>query len=328
MSTREKATMNQIRTLYTVLFIAALIVVHGSASALDWPKKAIQIIVPFAPGGDTDFNCRSYIEHLSKNLGTDVVIISTTGNAGAIGARKAKDSPNDGYTIFFFSSAFLANQLTEAIDFGLEAFEFACIAGQNPGNLICVSSELGVSNMKELVEYTKAHPGQLRIAADTGGNTHVIALMLQSAGVDADIVDVGASGDRIAALLGGHVNIIINSYGAVKDYLASGDFVALGVASDVEPEYIPDIPTCISQGYDVSLPLYYSFAFPKGTNPEIVAAFANAVEDVARNNARYADTIKTAFSQSVTYYGGDEGRAKFAELKKTFDKYQKFFATK
>lgn len=292
------------------------------------PKKPFRSSFPSPPGGETDFNARTYIEYLSKSLGTDVVIISTAGNGGAIGARKGKDSPNDGYTVFFSSSAFLANELSGAIDFGIEQFEFSCIVGQNPGNIICVSSELGVSSMKELVEYTKAHPGELRMAADTGAVTHVTALMLKNAGVDANIVDVGSSGDRIASLLGGHVNIIINAYGSVKDYIASGDFVALGVTSDVQPEYIPDIPTCISQGYDVVLPSYYFFAFPKGTDKEIVEKFTKAVEDIARNNPKYAESIKTAFNQSVVFYSGAEGLAKFEELGKSFAQFKKYFATK
>lgn len=236
------------------ILVVALVAATGCAHALDWPKKAIQIICPFAPGGDTDFNARAYIEGASKTLGVDIVITATTGNGGAVGARKGKESPNDGYTVFYTSSAFLTNELSGAIDFNIDAFDFSCIAGKGPGVIICVSSELGVKNLEELAELTRKRPGELLLAADTGATTHIVALMMKKAGIDAHIVDAGPSGDRVAALLGGHVDIIVNSYGSIADFLASGDFVALGIATDEQPRYIPEIPTCIDQGFDIVFP--------------------------------------------------------------------------
>lgn len=58
------------------------------------------------------------------------------------------------------------------------------------------------------------------MATDTGATTQIVALMLKKAGVDAHIVDAGSSGDRVAALLGGYVDIIINAHGSIKDYQA------------------------------------------------------------------------------------------------------------
>ncbi|MDR0718846.1 MAG: tripartite tricarboxylate transporter substrate binding protein, partial [Treponema sp.] len=284
--------------LFTVLLCGTAMAngQQDAGSGSEWPKKAIQIICPFAPGGDTDFNARSYTEGLKKALGVDVVIVSTEGNGGATGARKAKDVSPDGYSVFFGSSAFLTNELSGAIDFGLEAFEMSCVAGENPGLVICVRKELGVKNLKELVNYTAANPGRLRMAANTGATTQIVALMLKNIGVNANIVDAGDSGGRIVALLGGHVDIIINAYGSIKDYVASGDFVALGIPSDTQPKLVPDIPTCISQGYNVVFPSYYFFAFPKGTDKVIVDKFTAAVGDIAKNDSAYAKTIADAYS--------------------------------
>ena len=294
--------------------------------AAEWPSKPIQIISPFNPGGDVDFNARTYAARLSKTLGTDVVITTTSGNGGAIGARKAKDSPNDGYTVLFTSSALLTNQLSGAVDFGLDAYEFSCIAAQGPGNVICVSPDLGVKTLKELVELTAKRPGQLRMAADTGATTQIIALMLKNVGVNANIVDAGASGDRIAALLGGHVDIIINSHGSIKDYVSSGDFVALGIATDSQPEYIPEIATCISQGYNVTFPSYFFFAFPKGTDKAVVDKFTAAVGTIADNDADYANSIRTAYSQSPVFVPGEKGLERLEKAREEIEQYRSQFA--
>lgn len=313
------------QAIVATAFLVLATLAATSARAVDWPKKAIQIICPFAPGGDTDFNARSYIEGASKIIGADIVVTATTGNGGAVGARKGKDAPNDGYTVFYTSSAFLTNELSGAIDFGIDAFEFACIAAKGPGLVVCVSSELGVKNLKELAELTKNRPGELRMAADTGATTQIVALMLKKAGIDAHIVDAGASGDRIAALLGGHVDIIINSHGSIKDYVESGDFVALGISTDEQPKYIPEIPTCIAQGFDVVFPSYFFFAFPKGTDRAIVEKWTDALRQVAMNDAKYADTIKTAFNQEVFFLPGDEGLAKLREARDSIAQYGEQF---
>lgn len=294
----------------------------ASAATTDWPKKTIQIVCPFAPGGDTDFNARTMAKYLTKELGKDVVIVSTEGNGGAVGSRKAKDSANDGYTVLMSSSAFITNELSGATDFGIDAFEFSSIFGQGPGNVVCVNPRLGIKDLKGLIDYSKANPKKLNIAANTGATTQVIALMLQKAGVDGNIIDAGASADRIAALLGGHVDVIINSYGSVKDYINSGKFVALGLDSQEEPKYITGIPTMNSLGYDVSFPSYYFFAFPKGTDQAIVDKFTKAVEKVVTTNADYAADIQKGYYQAPAFYGGAEGLKKFSEAKEKIEAFQ------
>lgn len=297
----------------------------NAAAATDWPKKTIQVICPFAPGGDSDFNARAYTEYLSKELGVSVVITSTAGNGGATGARKAKDSPNDGYNVLCTSSAFLTNELSGAIDFNIDQFEFSSICAQGPGNVVCVDKSLGINSLQELIDYTKKNPDKLTMAADTGATTQIIALMLKNKGVDAKIIDAGASADRIAALLGHHVDIIINSYGSVKDYISSGQFVALGLATDKQPEYIPDIPTCESQGIDVSFPSYFFFAFPKGTDQAIVDKFTAAVQKIATTNGDYAAAIKKAYSQQPVFYGGQEGLDKLNAARDSIAQYKQQF---
>ena len=165
----------------------------------EWPKKDIQIICPFAAGGDTDFTARTFAQYLTDELGVKVVVVNTDGNGGATGARAAKDANNDGYSMLFGSSAFLTNQLSGAVDFGFDVFEFCAIAGKGAGNVICVNKNLGVSTFEELVAYSKEHPGTLKLTANTGATTQAVALMIKDAGVDANIVDSGGSSDRIAA---------------------------------------------------------------------------------------------------------------------------------
>lgn len=293
-----------------------------------WPTKTLQLICPFAAGGDSDANARWAAKYLTEELGIDVVVVNTDGNGGAVGARAAKDAPNDGSTALISSTAFLTNELSGAIDFGLDEFEFSCIVAENPGNIICVNKNLGVNNFQELIDYSKANPGKLKLAYNTGATTHAIALQLIDAGVDANLVDAGASSDRIAALLGGHVDIIINSFGSVKDYLTSGDFIGLGLTGERNAEFIPDYPCLKEQGYEISFPSYFFIAFPKGTNPAYAEKISEAMKHIIDTNTDYAEEIKAAYLQSPTYYDAEEGLKLMNEARESIVKYTKQFQAK
>lgn len=293
-----------------------------------WPTKTLQLICPFAAGGDSDANARWAAQYLTEEMGMDVVVVNTDGNGGAVGARAAKDSPNDGSTALISSSAFLTNELSGAIDFGLDEFEFSCICAANPGNIICVNKDLGVNNFQELIDYSKENPGKLKMAYNSGATTHAIALQIIDAGVDANLVDAGASSDRIAALLGGHVDIIINSFGSVKDYLESGDFIGLGLTGDTNAENIPGYTCLKDQGFDVAFPTYFFIAFPKGTDPELPKKISAAMKNIVENNEEYAKAIREAYMQSPTYFDGEEGKKKLMESRDTIVDYTAAFQGK
>lgn len=299
----------------------------GSAD-VTWPTKTLQMICPFAAGGDTDANARWAAQYLTDELGIDVVVVNTTGNGGAVGARAAREAENDGSMALFSSSAIITNELSGAIDFGLDEFEFSCIIGENPGLIACVNKSLGVNNFQELIDYSKAHPGELKMAYNTGATTHAVALQIIDAGVDATLVDAAEASDRIAALLGGHIDIIINTYGSVKDYLKSGDFVGMGLIGTKSSEFIPEYPSLKDQGFDVEFPSCYFIAFPKGTDPELAKTVSEAWKHVVETNEEYANSIKEAYMQTPTYYGPEEGRERMDAAKENIAKYTAQFQQK
>lgn len=293
----------------TVFFLAFASI----APAVDWPKKTVEIIVPAGAGGDTDFNARLFAQYLGKELGGNFVVSNVSGNGGATGTRKVKDSRPDGNTVLFYHSAFVVNKLSGAANYGFEAFEFACVSAMSMGNCITVRSETGFKSVADLIAYSKEHPGELTIAAQTGATTHASALLLRKAGADLTIVDSGSASDRLAALLGGHVDVILNSYGNIKDYVADGSLTPIGLdgLADFKEQGIESV---VTQGYDIGFPFYYFFAFPKGTDAAIVEKFSKAVENVVNNNTEYADKIYAAYYQKPTCYGPEEGKQKFAEV--------------
>jgi len=254
-----------------------------TAAQLDWPKRPITIVVGYSAGGDLDLNARAYAERLSKILGAEVVVSNVTGSSGAVAAQQVKDSEPDGYTVFYHQPSLMISQLQGMTDFGLEAFDMSCMAAYLPGDLICVNKSLGIKTMEELHTYCQAHSGELNLAASAGTMNYIQALQMNDLGFDVNIVDGGNATERVANLLGGHVDIILNSYATVKDYLATGEFVALATASSDRAKAYSDIPTASEQGYNIYFDKYHYFAFPKGTDAAIVDAFAQACKQVTED---------------------------------------------
>lgn len=279
-----------------------------------WPERPIEIVIPYGAGGDTDFNARAYVEGLTKELGVNVVATNVTGSGGSIASRQVKDAAPDGYSVLFFHSAINVNEVIGVADFGIEDFKMSSIVARSPGEIITVRADSGFKDLADMYQYSKDHPGELKIAIDTGTMVHVQSLMLQEAGFDVSLVDVGGASDRVAALAGGHVDCIINAYGTIKDYVESGEFVALAQTNSERSAGFPDIPTAEEQGYDLTLEKHYFFAFPKDTPQEYVDKFAAACEKIS-GTQEYADAIMESFKQEPFTASADEGMQYMEDFK-------------
>lgn len=279
-----------------------------------WPEKTIEIIIPYGAGGDTDFNARAFIPYLQDSLGVSVIGTNVTGSSGTVASRQVKDAEPDGYQVLFSHTVMNVNEMVGIADFGMQDFEIACIAASAAGDIITVNKSLGVNNLDELKAYAEAHPNELDCAINFGTMVNINGVQIQESGIPVNLVDVGGAADRVAALAGGHCDIIINAYGSVKDYLETGEFVALGTTAKERSEAFSDIPTCLEQGYEIQLDKHYFFAFPKGTDAAIVEKFAAAVK-TATEDASYQNDIMTAYGQSPFYADPEEGLALMQETK-------------
>ncbi|MGL5434798.1 MAG: tripartite tricarboxylate transporter substrate binding protein [Lachnospiraceae bacterium] len=295
----------------------------GSETVADvkWPKT-VEIVVPASAGGDTDFNARLFAQILSEKLPATFVVANVNGNGGATGTRQVRDAEPDGSSILFYHSAFVVNEMCGTTDYGFDAYDFAGIAGMNVGNVVTVNASLGINTLQELYDYTKAHPGELKMAAQTGATSYAVAMQLKNAGFDVNIVDAGSAADRLAAVLGGHVDVILAAYGSISDYVQEGTLVPL--AMDGEEDLViadenVNIQTITNQGYDVCLPFYYFFAFPKGTNEALVSQFNDVIEDVVKNNEKYQGQIYESYYQQPVYYRGEEGLQIFDDVYKALE---------
>ncbi len=312
------------KSFVIILSVVALLVLAFVASAeISWSRN-VEIVVPAGAGGDTDFNARLFADKLSKMLPPNFVVSNVSGNGGAVGTRRVKDAKKDGSSVLFYHTALLVNKHCGTTNYGFEEYSFSCIGAENIGNVLTVRASLGIKTLKELYNYTKANPNKLKMAAQTGATSYAIAMQMKTAGFDLRVVDAGSAADRLAAIVGGHVDVILSAYGSVKDYIEEGELVAL--AMDGENDFVNeadkiDIKAIHNQGYEtIKLPFYYFFAFPKGTDPELVQVFTDAVKNIVENDKEYQEKIYAGYYQRPFFKGTDDGLKIYDDIDELLDK--------
>ncbi|MCL2380094.1 MAG: tripartite tricarboxylate transporter substrate binding protein [Treponema sp.] len=290
-----------------LLFFGLALALHaGGQGDGTWPTRPITIVVPATPGGDTDFNARAYATRLQRFLGQPVVVQNMVGAGMALGSRHVRAAAPDGYTILIHHISMFVNYATGANDFGVEAFEVAAIIGREGGSVVTVNAASPYTTLEQLMRSSQTASPPLSFAGSAGASTFVMGTMLNREGGGFNLVDIGNAADRSAALMGGHITAIPNAVGTLLPFLQSGDFRALAILSNERNPFAPDIPTAVEQGFNVTMPIYYFFAFPMGTPPEIVERFTDALEQVNRM-PEYASAIQ-AFMQVPVFVRGEAAR--------------------
>lgn len=284
-----------------------------------YPTKPVQLIVPYKAGGDTDIFARIVAQNTQKALGNPVVVVNVDGAGGTVATRQVMDADPDGYTVLFMQPNMLLNKITGLVDFSYEKFDGAAISVSTKTTVLAVKGDSPYNDLPALVNDMKNKPGEIRFATQVGGYTHLTALALEkAAGAKLKKIDVGGNSDQVAALLGGHVDVMTMEYGIGKDYIESGKMKVLANLANERSELIPDVETAKEQGIDMGLGFEKCFftIFPKGTPAEIYNVFNKAVkqgieteeakEGLAKlyGTANYMDSEKTVefLDDLMAYY--------------------------
>jgi tripartite-type tricarboxylate transporter receptor subunit TctC len=294
-----------------LIVLMVLVSVPGCASepAVNWPEKTVTIVVPYDAGGDSDFNARALVEKLTKISGQSFIITNISGNSGATGSLQALSANPDGYTILFNHTAFAVNYFSNNSKLTYDDVTFGAICGISPGSVIVVPASKGINTFAELVSYSHEHPGELLFGGSAGSLVYLTGLQIRRAGVDFTMVDAGGTASRLAAILGGHVDFTSMAFGAVKDYIETGELVALCSNAEFRTSLydVYGIRSGADEGYDIGAMLYYQMLFPKGTDPKIVEKLNELLEQVIFNDEEYAKRIWDVYLQEPYYKNAEEG---------------------
>ena len=279
------------KKLFAVVLVLMMALTSVTALA-EWPERAIELIVPANPGGDTDANARALAAALTEELGWNVIVSNMAGGSGAVAFEDCLSNPDDGYRFVFYHSGACITQLMGMYEeFNvLDDFKLAGMPFLDYSNAFVINSgNANFTDLASMVEYMKAHPGEVSFATETGSFTHLHVIAFeQAAGVEFNIVDAGTAAQKTTELLGKRLDVIGTQAGLVRDYYAengTGEFTCLGILAEERLAGAPNIPTLKEQGYDVVFSKFFYLAAPNAVDDAVIAAMNEGLAKVVDNAA-------------------------------------------
>ena len=307
------------KRLLTSALVVALV---GSLAALGlaaYPDRPVKLIVPWAAGGDTDNIFRPFTPALQKALGATVVIANVTGASGTVGAREAKNSPPDGYTVYAIHDYIHSTYYTGVSDVNYTDFEPICLITSTP-SILTASPKTKWTSWQELLNDLKARPGQITVGATLGSTSHFFpALVEKEAKIKFKYVSYEGLAPRMNAILGGHIDLTDGNL-TQRGKVEAGQLKFIAIATEKRNPEIPSVPTLKELGINVVFAVERGIVAPKGTPADILAKLETACAQATKDPA-FAESMKKQGTE-VRYLD----RKAYAEFFKTNDAVNKELA--
>jgi tripartite-type tricarboxylate transporter receptor subunit TctC len=274
--------------------------------ALAWaqyPNKPIRMIVPFAPGGASDFVGRILQPRLTELLGQQIVVENRAGASGNIGMDAAAKAAPDGYTIYLGNVGTVA--LNPAVFPKLSVTptkDFIAISQvvDVPGVLV-INPEVKANTVKDIVAIAKAYPGKLNYASPGAGSQNRLEMeVFRKVAGGLDMVHVpykGGAGPAVAGLAGGETHLMFVTASSAMTFVKNGRIKLLAVTSAKRLPAFPDTPTMAEAGFpELTSGSWQGIFVPTGTPKEAVDKLYGAIQE----------TMKTAEVRQRLANGGVE----------------------
>ncbi len=252
---------------------AALPAVPRPASALDYPARAVRIVVGFPAGGPTDIFARLIGQWLSQRLHQPFVVENRPGAGSTIGIASVVAAPADGYTLLLVStSAVISASYYKNLSFRIIR-DIAPVCGISLEPLVMVvNPAVPAKTVAEFIAYAKANPGKIVMASVGNGTTPQLAgeLLKLMAGINLLHVPYQGAAPALTDLLAGRADVMFEAMPTLVGYIKSGKLRALAVGTKTRSPVFPQIPTVAESlpGYEATV--WFGIGAPARTPEEIV----------------------------------------------------------
>jgi tripartite-type tricarboxylate transporter receptor subunit TctC len=269
--------------LSTIGLLAGL---SAPGAAQDWPRKPVVIVVPYAAGGGADAVARLLANDVSKRLGQPVVVENRPGAGGNVGTAAVARALPDGYTLLLVPPGPIVNSkllyknlpydpdrdLTPIMRLVESPFAVVAFPGKFP-------------DMKSLVAFAKAHPGELNASTvGNGSSSHLLALLIAAeTGGEFNIVPYKGTGQMITEIIAGRIDLTLDYPGAYVGHLEAKTVRILATLGSERSPHLPDVPTMKEIGYPaVQASGWFSLHAPRDLPERIVTQVHRAFEAALR----------------------------------------------
>jgi tripartite-type tricarboxylate transporter receptor subunit TctC len=280
--------MSRRQTLGLMAALAAPGVRPVIAQTAVFPSRPIKIVVPQAPGGNSDTFGRILAQKLSERIGQQVVVENRPGAGGTVGSALVSKAAPDGYTLL------IADNGTHAIAptlYGAKLpydvfrdFTPIMLAATFP-TVIMIHPSVPAENVKEFVALVKSQPGKISYSsAGTGNGSHLTVELFRAAAGELELVHVPYKGGApaVQALLAGEVQLSAVSVNTALPHIQAGRVRALGVASSKRSPALPDLPTFIESGIPFQGDSWLAVMGPPGIPTDVATTLQREISSALR----------------------------------------------
>ncbi len=284
-------------TQVLVLALALAVVAAGLAQAAEYPRKPINVLIGFAPGGGSDVMLSMVRPLLEKNLKTTLVPVYKPGAGSDIALTELAGSKPDGYTnVISCTPQVPINPVVRQTQYKISDLVLAANVVTDPG-IFVVRAESPYKTVADFAKAAKEQPGKLSLGVSSapGDDWCAIHMFQEAAKVQVNIVTFSGDGPSWQAALAGHTEGSFNNLSIVYSQVKAGKLRALALMADQRTPFLPDVPTFKELGYNFTSGSSRGFSFPKETPQAIITTFADAVKQVMDSAEFKANAEKTAF---------------------------------
>jgi putative tricarboxylic transport membrane protein len=288
------------RRQHGILMIASLValaLVASGVQAADYPRKPINVLIGFAPGGGSDVMLSMVRPLLERGLKTTLVPVYKPGAGSDIALTELAGSKGDGYTaVISCTPQVPINPIVRQTQYKISDLALAANVVSDPG-IFVVRAESPYKTVADFAKAAKEQPGKLSLGVSSapGDDWFAIHMFQEAAKVEVNIVTFSGDGPSWQAALAGHTEGSFNNLSIVYPQVKGGKLRALALMTDKRSPFLPDVPTFKELGYNFISSSSRGFSFPKDTPKPIVTTFANAVKQVMDSPEFKTNAEKTAF---------------------------------
>jgi len=310
------------RKLVAALVLTSIAALVTPARAQTYPDHAVRLIIPFPPGGSIDTLGRILTDKLSTLWGQSVFIENRAGAGGMVGSSVAAQAAPDGYTMSF-GGQFMAANVTIAPSANFDPVNsfsplILVATGQD---VLMVPADSPFHSVKAVVDYAKAHPGELTYASLGIGSSGQLAstLLSEVTGIALQHVPYNSFSQAVTDVSAGRISIWLTTLGGAIGHIQAGKLRALAVSGPTRAALLPDVPTFdelgVAYGNDTS---WYALFAPAGTPPGVIAKINADTNKILAD----ADMKERATKLGFRLVGGSPEQLG-AHLKSEIDKWAK-----
>jgi tripartite-type tricarboxylate transporter receptor subunit TctC len=306
------------RTVHALALASLVALSAPPALGQSYPAKPLRMIIPFAPGGQSDTIGRIVAQRLSEAFNQPVVAENRPGATTTLGAEYVAKQPADGYTLLLAAPPFVITQYVYP-KLGYDGQrDFAPVSLVSVAPLVAVATpSFKPKDLGELVALAKAEPGMSYPSVGSGSTPHLTGeLFKQRTGVDIVHVPYKSGGQAITDLLGRRTSFYFGPTSEVVPHIRGGKLRPIAVLNSKRTALLPDVPTAAEQGFAYLEAVSWSAVLVAATTPaeivtrlssEIARAFA-ATELRERLAAQGAEVVASTPDELAAFLKAEHAR--------------------